>query len=65
MQGIADSFFQQRNAGTLDYSSSFLADFIVESSLRVIGFNEQEIESAITEMYQLLAKDESDPAGME
>ncbi len=61
IQGIADSFFQQRYEDNLDYSSSFLADYIVKSSLRVIGFNEKKIDSAIDEMHLLLGNYESEP----
>jgi hypothetical protein len=58
-QGVADSFFQQQNEGQLDYSAGFIADFIIKSSLQLIGFSKQEIEETITEMYQLMANDES------
>jgi len=50
MQGIADSFFEQKKAGTLKVDSVILSNTIIDYSLRLLEFPKSQIKSAIQEV---------------
>ena len=50
MQGIADSFFEQKKAGTLKVDSVILSNTIIDYSLRLLEFPKSQIKNAIEEV---------------
>jgi len=50
MQGIADSFFEQKKAGTLRVDSVILSNTIIDYSLRLLEFPKSQIKNAIEEV---------------
>lgn len=52
IQGIADSFFQQKRQGRLTEDSSIISDHIIDYSLRLLDFPRKRIEEVIAEVNQ-------------
>jgi AcrR family transcriptional regulator len=50
IQGIADSFFEQKKSGRLKFNAEVLSNTIIDYSLRLLGFSKAEIRHAISEV---------------
>ena len=50
IQGIADGIFDEKRRGTLSGNSSMLSNHIIDYSLRLIGYNREEIQRVIKEV---------------
>lgn len=49
IQGIADGIFQQKREGKVNDSPGKLSNTIIDYSLRILGFNKNEIQNAIAQ----------------
>jgi AcrR family transcriptional regulator len=56
MQGIADSFFEQKKAGTLKVDSVLLSNTIIDYSLRLLNYPKSQIKNAIQEVEKYIKK---------
>jgi AcrR family transcriptional regulator len=56
IQGIADSFFQQRNEGKLPEDAAFLADCIVRGCLLLLGYSPNEVGNIMTIVEEHITK---------
>ncbi len=50
IQGISDSFFEEKKAGTLKVPSVVLSNTIIDYSLRLLGYSRPQIQNAIQEV---------------
>jgi len=57
MQGIADSFFEQKRNGLLDVSSQKISNTIIEYTLRLLGFEHDRINEVIREVEKYIEKE--------
>ncbi|MDQ7065445.1 MAG: TetR/AcrR family transcriptional regulator [candidate division KSB1 bacterium] len=54
IQGIADSFFALKRQGNLADNSSVLSDYIIDFSLRLLGYSRDEIAMVLKEVNELI-----------
>ena len=58
IQGIADGIFQQKREGKVKDSPSRLSNTIIDYSLRILGFKQDEIKNAIFQAEKYIRKHE-------
>jgi AcrR family transcriptional regulator len=56
IQGIADAIFEQKRQGVLVENSAILSNTIIDYSLRLLGFSRDDINTAIKEVDDYIAK---------
>ena len=56
IQGIADSFFEQKKSGRLKGNDGVLSNTIIDYSLRLMGYSRAEIRHAISEVEKYIAQ---------
>ncbi len=57
IQGITDSFYEQKGEGKFKNSPLKVSDLILDYSLRLLGYSEQEIKNAIQEADKYIEKE--------
>jgi len=60
IQSITDAFFEQKREGNLSQSSAKLSNTIIDFSLRLLGYNQQQIKSAIEEVERYIIQEKID-----